>query len=206
MPADRSPHELRRALLRIGNMSKNRNLTCGRAGYPQASVLGYRVSAMTSVRIEALDPTDPRSQAAITQFLNEMVERVGADVLEIDVEQEARDDSGKNFFVVALDDRDNVVGCGSLRQVAPKVGQIARLWVNKVLRGRSIGRRLLSALEGAGAVAGFDLIRLEVYEALSEAILMFETSGYVSVNPWEQSPPDLKAYEKQIGPVIFEEE
>ncbi len=49
---------------------------------------------MTSVRVEALDPTDPRSQAAINQFLNEMVELVGADVLEIDVAQEARDDSG----------------------------------------------------------------------------------------------------------------
>ena len=53
---------------------------------------------MTSVRVEALDPTDPRSQGAITQFLNEMVERVGADVLEIDVAQEAMEDSGKELL------------------------------------------------------------------------------------------------------------
>ena len=39
---------------------------------------------MTAVRIEALSPTDERSQLAITTFLNEMVERVGVDVLEID--------------------------------------------------------------------------------------------------------------------------
>jgi ribosomal protein S18 acetylase RimI-like enzyme len=153
---------------------------------------------MTAVRLEALDPTDPRSQGAITQFLNEMVERVGADVLEIDVEQEAIEDAGKNFFIVALDDRDNVVGCGQLRQVEAKIGQIRRLWVNPVLRGRSIGRRLLSALEGAGAVAGFDVIRLEVYEALTEAILLFETSGYTNVEPFEESPPDLRAYQKQL--------
>jgi len=153
---------------------------------------------MTAVRLEALDPTDPRSQGAITQFLNEMVDRVGADVLEIDVGQEAIEDSGKNFFIVALDDRDNVVGCGQLRQVESKIGQIRRLWVNPVLRGRSIGRRLLSALEGAGAVAGFDVIRLEVYEALTEAILLFETSGYTNVEPFEESPPDLRAYQKQL--------
>lgn len=127
-----------------------------------------------------------------------MVERVGADVLEIDVGQEAIEDSGKNFFIVALDDRDNVVGCGQLRQVESKIGQIRRLWVNPVLRGRSIGRRLLSALEGAGAVAGFDVIRLEVYEALTEAILLFETSGYTNVEPFEESPPDLRAYQKQL--------
>jgi GNAT superfamily N-acetyltransferase len=157
---------------------------------------------MTSVRVEALDPTDPRSQSAITQFLNEMVDRVGADVLEIDVAQEAREDSGKNFFVVALDDRDNVVGCGSLRQIEVRVGQIRRMWVNPVLRGHGIGRRLLSALEGAAAVAGFEFIRLEVYEALNEALLLFETSGYVQVDPWEESPPDLKAYQKQLVLVV----
>ena len=162
---------------------------------------------MTSVRVEALDPTDPRSQAALTQFLNEMVERVGADVLEIDIEQEAREDSGKNFFIVALDERDNVVGCGSLIQIEPRVGQIRRMWVNPVLRGHGIGRRLLSALEGAGAVSGYEFIRLEVYEALTEALLLFETSGYVQVDPWEQSPPDLKAYQKQLiaAPVGVEE-
>ncbi len=153
---------------------------------------------MTAVRIEALSPTDERSQLAITTFLNEMVERVGADVLEIDVAQEAREDLGRNFFVVALDDRDNVVGCGSLRQIGANVGQIRRMWVNPVLRGRSIGRRLLAALEGAAAVAGFDLIRLEVYENLTEAILLFETSGYQQVEPFEESPPDLRAYERRI--------
>jgi len=153
---------------------------------------------MTAVRIEALDPTDERSQGAITTFLSEMVERVGADVLEIDVAQEAREDAGNNFFLVALDDRDNVVGCGSLRQVEERIGQIRRMWVNPVLRGRSIGRRLLAALEGAGAVAGFDIIRIEVYENLSEAILLFETSGYQRVEPFEESPPDLRAYEKRF--------
>lgn len=161
---------------------------------------------MTSVRVEALDPTDPRSQAAINQFLNEMVELVGADVLEIDVAQEARDDAGHSFFVAALDDRDNVVGCGSVRQVAPNIGQVRRLWVNPVMRGRSIGRRMLSALEGAGAVAGFDFIRIEVYDALSQAILLFETSGYMRVEPFEESPPDLRAYQKQLVPVALEEE
>lgn len=162
---------------------------------------------MTSVRVEALDPTDPRSQAALTQFLNEMVERVGADVLEIDIAQEAREDSGKNFFIVALDERDNVVGCGSLIQSEPEVGQIRRMWVNPVLRGHGIGRRLLSALEGAGAVSGYEFIRLEAYESLTEALLLFETSGYVQVEPWEQSPPDLRAYQKQLiaAPVTVEE-
>jgi len=153
---------------------------------------------MTAVRIEALDPTNEQSQLAITTFLSEMVERVGADVLEVDIAHEAREDAGNNFFLVALDDRDNVVGCGSLRQVEAGIGQIRRMWVNPVLRGLGIGRRLLSALEGAGAVAGFDVIRLEVYDNLEQAILLFETSGYQRVEHFEESPPDLRAYEKRL--------
>jgi ribosomal protein S18 acetylase RimI-like enzyme len=78
--------------------------------------------------------------------------------------------------------------------------------VNPVLRGRSIGRRMLSALEGAGAVAGFDFIRIEVYDALSQAILLFETSGYMHVEPFEESPPDLRAYQKQLVPVALDDE
>ena len=87
---------------------------------------------------------------------------------------------------------------GRSARSGPSIGQIRRMWVNPVLRGRSIGRRLLAALEGAGAVAGFDFIRIEVYDALSQAILLFETSGYQQVEPFEESPPDLRAYEKRF--------
>ena len=96
-----------------------------------------------------------------------------------------------------MDERDNVVGCGALEEVAPGIAQIRRMWVNPVLRGQGIGRRLLSALEGAAAVSGYELIRLEVYEELSEAILLYETSGYVRVEPDELAPSDLRFYERR---------
>ena len=42
--------------------------------------------------------------------------------------------------------------------------------------------------------------------AITEALLLFETSGYVQVDPWEESPPDLKAYQKQLMPVAVDTE
>jgi ribosomal protein S18 acetylase RimI-like enzyme len=154
---------------------------------------------MTAVRIEALDPKDPRAVQAVTSFLNEMVERVDANALITDPVDDAEGYVENGFFLVALDDHDRVVGCGALQQMEPGVGQIRRMWVNPVLRGRSIGRRLLAALEGAAAVAGFDVIRLEAYEGLSEAILLYETSGYQRVEPEEGAPPDLRFYEKHLN-------
>lgn len=153
---------------------------------------------MTQVRIEALDPKDPRAVQAVTHFLNEMVERVDANALITDPEDGDEGYVESGFFLVAIDDRDRVVGCGALQEVEPGVGQIRRMWVNPVLRGRSIGRRLLSALEGAAAVAGFETVRLEAYEGLTEAILLYETSGYMRVDPEPGAPGDLRFYEKRV--------
>jgi ribosomal protein S18 acetylase RimI-like enzyme len=153
---------------------------------------------MNAVRIEAMDPLDPRAVQAVSSFLNEMVERVDANALTEDPADQSEGYVEQGFFLVAMDDHDRVVGCGALEQVGDGVGQIRRMWVNPVLRGRSIGRRLLSALEGAAAVAGLDVIRLEAYEGLTEAILLYETSGYVRSEPEEGAPEDLRFYEKHL--------
>lgn len=153
---------------------------------------------MNSVRIEAMDALDPRALHAVSAFLHEMVERVDANALTADPSDESEGYVEGGIFLVAFNDRDLVVGCGALQEVEPGVGQIRRMWVDQVLRGTGIGRRLLSALEGAAAVAGFETVRLEVYEGLSEAILLYETSGYQLVEAEPDSPPDLRFYEKRI--------
>lgn len=152
---------------------------------------------MASVRIAAVDPMDQRALGAMSSFLNEMVERVDANALTADPADENEGYVAAGIFLCAMDERDNVVGCGALEEVAPGIAQIRRMWVNPVLRGQGIGRRLLSALEGAAAVSGYELIRLEVYEELSEAILLYETSGYVRVEPDELAPSDLRFYERR---------
>ena len=156
-----------------------------------------KVLDMASVRITALDPMDPMALQAMSSFLNEMVERVDANALTSDPADENEGYVAAGIFLVAMDERDNVVGCGALEEVEEGIAQIRRMWVNPVLRGQGIGRRLLSALEGAAAVTGYELIRLEVYDELSEAILLYETSGYVRVEPDEAAPPDLRFYERR---------
>lgn len=152
---------------------------------------------MASVRIASIDPMDPRALTAMNAFLNEMVERVDANALTADPADTSEGYVRNGIFFVALDERDNVVGCGALEQADEGVAQIRRMWVNPVLRGQGIGRRLLSALEGAAAVTGYELIRLEVYEELSEAIVLYETSGFVRAEPDEDAPPDLRFYERR---------
>jgi N-acetylglutamate synthase-like GNAT family acetyltransferase len=145
-------------------------------------------------RIEASDPTEERAQVALNAFLSEMAERVDARFLDADVVAQA---SKPEFFVLALDDADRAVGCAALRQVSPGVGEIGQMWVNQVLRGRGIGRRMLSALEGAAAVAELNTVRLETHENLSESILLFETNGYQRVSESDNEVA-THIYEKQL--------
>ena len=72
------------------------------------------------------------------------------------------------------------------------------MWVNPVMRGRGIGRRLLSAIEGASAVAGLDTLRLHTHENLTEAILMFETNGYMRIEQYDENDFATHWYEKSL--------
>jgi N-acetylglutamate synthase-like GNAT family acetyltransferase len=147
-------------------------------------------------RIAAVDPTIPEAQSALNAYFNEMAERVDLRFLGEDAATDADDEGG--FFLVALDEKSRVVGCGALRQLGPEVGEIRRLWVNPVMRGRGIGRRLLSAIEGASAVAGLDTLRLHTHENLTEAILMFETNGYIRIEQYDENDFATHWYEKSL--------
>jgi N-acetylglutamate synthase-like GNAT family acetyltransferase len=149
-----------------------------------------------SYRIAAVDPTIPEAQSALNAYFNEMAERVDLRFLGEDAAVDADDEGG--FFLVALDEKGRVVGCGALRQLSPGVGEIRRMWVNPVMRGRGIGRRLLSAIEGASAVAGLDTLRLHTHENLTEAILMFETSGYIRIEQYDENDFATHWYEKSL--------
>jgi GNAT superfamily N-acetyltransferase len=149
-----------------------------------------------SYRIAAVDPTIPEAQSALNAYFNEMAERVDLRFLGEDAAVDADDEGG--FFLVALDEKGRVVGCGALRQLSPGVGEIRRMWVNPVMRGRGIGRRLLSAIEGASAVAGLDTLRLHTHENLTEAILMFETNGYFRIEQYDENDFATHWYEKSL--------
>jgi amino-acid N-acetyltransferase len=50
-------------------------------------------------------------------------------------------------FLVAVDERGDVVGCGALREYSPSLAEIASVAVARHAQGSHIGARLLSSLE-----------------------------------------------------------
>ena len=68
-----------------------------------------------------------------------------------------------------------------------------------VVRGLSVGRRLLSELESLAAAHGETAIRLETNRALVEAISLYRSSGYVEVPPFNTEPYAHHWFEKTLS-------
>jgi len=91
------------------------------------------------------------------------------------------------------------VGCGALIFCPDDVGLVKRMWVAPAVRGLGLGRRLLYELEDRACARGVRLMRLETKNELSEAIRMYETSGYREVVPFNDEPYADHWFEKPLS-------
>jgi DNA-binding MarR family transcriptional regulator len=90
------------------------------------------------------------------------------------------------------------VGCGALIFYPDAVGLVKRMWVAPAVRGLGLGRRLLYELENRARAEGLRLMRLETRNELSEAIRMYQTSGYREVAPFNDEPYAHHWFEKSL--------
>ena len=86
------------------------------------------------------------------------------------------------FLVAYLGEE--AIGCGAVKHRPGGPSDVKRMWVAESARGLGIGRRLLRELEQLIRESGADVARLETNEALTEAMTMYRTAGYVEVPPF----------------------
>src|SRR5205085_10648001 len=92
---------------------------------------------------DVASPTSLALIAALNAELGAMYPEPGATHFRLDPMEVA---PGKGAFLVAsVGERD--IGCGAVRRIEPGVGEIKRMFVERDVRGRGVGRALLEALE-----------------------------------------------------------
>lgn len=94
--------------------------------------------------------------------------------------------------------RGEAVGCGAVKHHGGAASEIKRMWVSESVRGLGIGRRLLAELEACAARAGARAVRLDTNRALTEAIGLYRSSGYVEVAPFNAEPFAHHWFEKRL--------
>lgn len=91
-----------------------------------------------------------------------------------------------------------VVGFGAVHVLEPGVVEIRRMWLKPDVRGRGLGRFLLSSLENRARSLGGRRVLLGVNETLVEACGLYVAAGYERVEPYEDNPYVTHVFGKQL--------
>ena len=86
---------------------------------------------------------------------------------------------GGAFLVIYLGKRP--VGCGGFKRHSPDTAYLKRMWIDQGVRGRGLGRTVLTELEQRARRLGYRKVCLETHASLAEARTLYRSSGYGEV-------------------------
>ena len=148
-----------------------------------------RLLTAALVEIRPVDPLHPDARRCVTSYFAELNLRSdsGFDpAAGISAEpHELRPPAGL-MLVAYL--RAEAVGCGAVKHHPAAPSEIKRMWVADHARGLGIGRRMLAELEAQAIASGARAARLETNRALTEAIALYRSAGYVEVPAFNDEP------------------
>ncbi len=119
-------------------------------------------------------------------------------------------------FLIAYDEDDRAAGCGGVRSLptdahtitasgeqailtAPAVRyEIKHLWVEPGHRGFGLGRAILFELEDRARGFGATELVLDTNASLEAAGGLYQSSGYVDVEPYNDNPNATNWYRKEL--------
>jgi GNAT superfamily N-acetyltransferase len=89
---------------------------------------------------------------------------------------------GVVFFITHYEGQ--LAGCGGIRMFGAEYGEVKRMWVRPVFRGKGLGKAMLRCLAEYARRKDADLLRLEtgIYEV--EAIGLYERFGFKRRGPF----------------------
>jgi ribosomal protein S18 acetylase RimI-like enzyme len=83
---------------------------------------------------------------------------------------------------------DELVGCGAIQFIDGDTAEIKRMWISRQRRGLGLGKRLLTYLEGEIRASGRSIVVLDTHRSLTEAIAMYRSRGYESIDRYNDNP------------------
>ena len=107
---------------------------------------------------------------------------------------------GIKYVVVAYENK-NPVGCGAMKEYAPKTMEVKRMYVLPDSRGTGIASKVLSSLEDWADEAGYEKCILETGKKQPEAVGLYKKCGYEMIPNYGQyvGIENSICFEKQLN-------
>ena len=157
-----------------------------------------RLVAAASIELDPVSPESTEAKACLASYVGELEGRFenGFDAAKSRPRGPASQPP-RLFLFARLEGR--AVGCGALYDFDASAGEIKRMWVAPDTRGLGIARRLLDALESEARGAGMKRLLLDTNRSLTEAMTLYEKSGYRRIARYNDNPYADFWYEKMLG-------
>jgi DNA-binding MarR family transcriptional regulator len=168
-----------------------------------------------ALSIEAVEPEGDDAAVALAAYFAELDERFAdgfdptapVEPLSGDSGTESTDPDEpagamtppNGVFLVARSPAGEIAGCGGLQRHTADTGEIKRMWVSPDWRGAGVGRRLLNELERVAVEFGYGRVVLDTNATLVEAMAMYESAGYTSIERYNDNPYAQRWYAKTVG-------
>jgi DNA-binding MarR family transcriptional regulator/GNAT superfamily N-acetyltransferase len=158
-----------------------------------------RLLTAALVEIDVVEPSHRDAQFALSSYFAELDRRFedGFD-LALSIALDPAELAPPTGVLLVARLHGAPVGCGALRFHHDKPTEIKRMWVAPEVRGRGVGRRLLTELERRALEHGDRRVRLETNRSLTEAISMYRTAGYREVPAFNDERYGDHWFEKRL--------
>jgi GNAT superfamily N-acetyltransferase len=130
------------------------------------------------VNISAVHWDDPGAALLRAAQRAEIAERYGRPDSEPGPAPSASDIS---YFVVAAAADGTPLGCGGLRQLDARTGEVKRMYVVPGRRGTGVASAVLQALEDHARSLGWSHLRLETGDGQPDAVRFYTKQGYTPI-------------------------
>jgi GNAT superfamily N-acetyltransferase len=145
---------------------------------------------LAPVRFEVVPIAGELAQNAIAAYFDELNDRFegGFEPSSGGADDDARLMSPPRgaFLVATLGD--DLFGCGGVQHAGDGVAEIKRMWIQPTRRGEGLGSRLLRQLESTAASLGYNRVVLDTNRVLTEAVSLYERSGYRPIERYNDNP------------------
>ena len=159
-----------------------------------------RLVLASRVRVEIADPRDEDARYCLRAYFEELGRRfdTGFDPAQ-SISASDEEMTLPNGLLLIANIQGAPVGCGALKfHVDTQSAEVKRMWVAFEMRGLGLGRRLLERLSAEAASRGIQILRLETNRSLSEAKRLYETAGFVEVEPFNDEPYAHHWFQKDL--------